>query len=106
MHPPLDRPHPDCQYEIKALRHCHETRPLWKIWACNDIKDALDECFRLEKEKMLVEINKDTPAIRKVEEETLANAKGRTMSFEEFLKTDPTYLSDLYKEKRRNPNQK
>ena len=25
MHPPLDRPHPDCQDEINNLHHCHAT---------------------------------------------------------------------------------
>ena len=106
MHPPLDRPHPDCQSEIKALRHCHATRPLWKIWACNDIKLALDMCFRREKENMLAEINKDTPAARKIEEEMLAESKGKTMSFDEYLKTDPTYLSEVKNSKSRNSEQK
>jgi hypothetical protein len=31
MHPPLDRPHPDCQMAIDALRNCQKTRPTFKV---------------------------------------------------------------------------
>ena len=51
MHPPLERPHPDCQAAIAALVLCHEERYVAKwVGACNDAKAALDECFRREKE--------------------------------------------------------
>ena len=51
MHPPLFRPHPQCQEEIKALLDCHKNNPWRKfIGECNDIKVQLDQCFRAEKE--------------------------------------------------------
>ncbi|CEG37437.1 Uncharacterized conserved protein [Plasmopara halstedii] len=50
MHAPLDRPHPDCQIEIKALLDCHNDNPYAKFFgACNDVKSALDQCFKKEK---------------------------------------------------------
>ncbi|TDH66664.1 uncharacterized protein CCR75_005189 [Bremia lactucae] len=50
MHAPLDRPHPDCQAEIKALLDCHENNPYAKFFgACSDAKTALDKCFKAEK---------------------------------------------------------
>ena len=89
MHPPLDRPHPDCQDEIEALRHCHETRSTFKIWACNEIKHKLDLCFKAEKAKLLKVINKDMHERRKQEDEAYADAAGHQLSFEEYLKQDP-----------------
>jgi len=51
MHPPLDRPHPDCQEAIKNLQNCHEEHVLGKfVGKCNQFKADLDACFRLEKE--------------------------------------------------------
>jgi len=51
MHPPLERPHPDCQEVIKALVTCHEERYVAKwVGACNEVKAALDLCLRKEKE--------------------------------------------------------
>ncbi|KAG2978428.1 hypothetical protein PC118_g12300 [Phytophthora cactorum] len=53
MHAPLDRPHPDCQAEIKALLECHENNPYAKFFgACGDVKTALDHCFKNEKIRM------------------------------------------------------
>jgi hypothetical protein len=49
MHPPLDRPHPDCQSEINDLHHCHATTSKMKFWGCNEIKYTLDRCLREEK---------------------------------------------------------
>ena len=51
MHPPLERPHPDCQDAIAALKRCHEESK-WGKWvgACNSIKEELDWCLRKEKE--------------------------------------------------------
>ena len=49
MHPPLDRPHPDCQSEINDLHHCHATTSKLKFWGCNEIKYTLDRCLREEK---------------------------------------------------------
>jgi len=59
MHPPLDRPHPDCQDEIEALRHCHASQSKLKFWACNDAKFAVDRCFKSEKERKLQRLNAD-----------------------------------------------
>ncbi len=51
MHPPLDRPHPDCGEAINALKTCHADNPFAKFFGeCNDAKYALDACFRAEKE--------------------------------------------------------
>ncbi|CAI5716778.1 unnamed protein product [Hyaloperonospora brassicae] len=53
MHPPLDRPHPDCQAEIKALLVCHEKYPYAKfVGACGELKTALDWCFKREKARV------------------------------------------------------
>lgn len=105
MHPPLDRPHPDCQDEIEALRHCHETRSVFKIWACNEIKHKLDLCFKAEKAKLLKAINKDMHEKRKQEDEAYADAVGHLLSFEEYLNQDPNYLRELKKSEQRDPNQ-
>ena len=52
MHPPLDRPHPDCQALIVALNDCHDNNVYAKFWgACNDPKASMDRCFREEKER-------------------------------------------------------
>lgn len=51
MHPPLERPHPDCQDVIKALVTCHEEYKFGKwLGACNQFKAELDWCLRAEKE--------------------------------------------------------
>ena len=51
MHPPLGRPHPECQKQVKQLVSCHENNPFKKYFgACNDHKAALDWCFRKEKQ--------------------------------------------------------
>ena len=52
MHPPLDRPHPDCQSEINDLHHCHATTSKMKFWGCNEVKYALDRCLREEKVRL------------------------------------------------------
>ena len=50
MHPPLGRPHPECQEQVKLLVSCHENNPFKKYFgACNDHKAALDWCFKKEK---------------------------------------------------------
>ena len=52
MHPPLDRPHPDCKLLVDALKACHTINPYAKFWGeCNDAKALMDRCFRDEKEK-------------------------------------------------------
>ena len=85
MHPPLHRPHPDCQevskfasyilsltlslfivfcYQaILDLVQCHDDNKYMKFFgACNDAKVLLDKCFKQEKDRVrkenLVNINK------------------------------------------------
>ncbi|RLN95380.1 hypothetical protein BBJ28_00014051 [Nothophytophthora sp. Chile5] len=53
MHTSLDRPHPDCQAEIKALLECHDENPYAKFFGvCGEVKTALDWCFKKEKVKI------------------------------------------------------
>jgi COX assembly protein 2 len=97
MHPPLDRPHPDCQGEIDALRDCHSTSSKVKFWACNEVKFSLDRCFRAEKERTLVEMNKNLDQVRRVEEAQAALSTGKNMTFQEFLAKDKDYQKDIEK---------
>ena len=97
MHPPLDRPHPMCQEEIEALRTCHETSSKFKFWACNEIKFSMDRCLKKEKLVLVEQLNVDMDDKRKREDEALQEAMGHNQSFEDFLKTDKTYLADLRK---------
>ena len=83
MHPPLDRPHPDCEKEVDALRQCHATTSKLKFWACNEIKFAMDQCLKVEKQRMLKEMNKDFEEKRQREE----------LTFDQYLKQDREYLS-------------
>ena len=51
MHPPLFRPHPDCQKIIQLLVECHESNKFMKFFgSCNELKAELDECFAREKD--------------------------------------------------------
>ena len=95
MHPPLDRPHPDCQEEIQNLRHCHATNSKLKFWACNEVKWKLDKCFKAEKERMLKEMNKDVDQRRLEDDEQSAKATGKNITFEQFLATDSVYRKEL-----------
>ena len=95
MHPPLDRPHPMCQEEIKAFQECHETTSKLKFWACNDVKFAMDRCLKKEKMALLERMNVDLEEKRKREDEAFQEAMGYTQSFEDFLKTDKTYLKEM-----------
>ena len=95
MHPPLDRPHPMCQEEIKAFQACHETTSKLKFWGCNEVKFAMDRCLKKEKKALLEKMNVDLEEKRKREDEAFQEAMGHTQSFEEFLKTDKTYLEEM-----------
>jgi COX assembly protein 2 len=90
MHPPLDRPHPDCQDVIQALRDCHETKPFWKIWACNEIKFSLDRCFKAEKKRRWAD--DQTQARSQFDAMDKAIHK---MSFNEFLQKDKEYQKEM-----------
>lgn len=51
MHPPLERPHPECGEAIAALHQCHNEYKVGKWFgACNSVKAALDTCLRHEKD--------------------------------------------------------
>jgi COX assembly protein 2 len=102
MHPPLDRPHPDCQGEIEALRHCHATESKLKFWACNELKHTLDVCFKEEKRRMLEQLNANLEQEKNYEQAQAALAFGRTQTFHEFLKHDQQYQKDLEKEKQKS----
>lgn len=50
MHPPLHRPHPECEAFVEALTKCHKDHPYAKFaGVCSNTKAALDICFRAEK---------------------------------------------------------
>mmetsp|Transcript_23326 Transcript_23326/g.65065 ORF Transcript_23326/g.65065 Transcript_23326/m.65065 type:complete len:110 (-) Transcript_23326:350-679(-) len=95
MHPPLDRPHPDCQAAIRKLRDCHDTKPRLKFWACNELKFELDMCFKEEKHRHLLEVNKGFETRRLEEDQESAKSTGRNVSFEEFLQKDASYQKEL-----------
>ena len=52
MHPPLARPHPQCQDVIDAFMRCADEQTFFQriFGSCNDAKIALDNCFRAEKD--------------------------------------------------------
>lgn len=102
MHPPLDRPHPDCQTEINNLRHCHETTSKLKFWGCNDIKFALDKCLKEEKIRLLEILNKDMVEKRAAEEDVYQMAMGKTTSFEDYLKMDKDFVKAMEERRKRD----
>ena len=91
MHPPLDRPHPDCQTEINNLLHCHATTSKLRFWGCNNVKIELDRCLKEEKLRLLEDMNKDAEAKRAAEEDVIQKALGKELSFEEYLKKDKDF---------------
>lgn len=88
MHPPLDRPHPDCEGVVQALKACHADA--WKKFTggCNETKFELDRCFKVEKRRLLNEMNKDLDERRTKQEEIMREAFGRSMTFSEYLEKD------------------
>jgi len=92
MHPPLDRPHPDCDEPIAALKHCHQTAG-WSKYAgaCNDFKVQMDQCLRAEKKRLLEELNRDLPGRFQRQEEMVKTAFGKTETFSEYLQQDKEY---------------
>jgi COX assembly mitochondrial protein 2 len=91
MHPPLDRPHPDCQGVIEELNRCHAQNSKVLFWRCNNAKAELDKCFKLEKERMLKELTKDFDQTRSKEDGMMMEALGQKMSFQEYLEKDKGY---------------
>ena len=99
MHPPLDRPHPDCEDVVAALKECH--LDTWKKFTggCNAIKRSLDNCFKREKERMFKELTKNLPEERKQEEDVIKKAFGKKETFQEFLARDKDYQKALQDKK-------
>lgn len=91
MHPPLDRPHPDCNDVIQELKTCHLNT--WKKYTggCNDIKVRLDGCLRAEKKRLLEEMNQDLPERAIKREEIVKQAFGKQVTFSEYLQQDKDY---------------
>lgn len=101
MHPPLDRPHPDCQEVIQALQACHADT--WKKYTggCNEIKVSLDQCLKYEKKRLLDEMNKDLPEQRTQQEEVIKKAFGKQLTFQEYLKQDKEFQAELEKKNKK-----
>jgi len=55
----------------------------------------MDRCLKEEKLALVEQLNVDMDEKRKREDEALQEAIGRNQSFEEFLKTDKTYLKEV-----------
>ena len=67
---------------------CHATTSKLKFWGCNQVKFALDKCLKVEKERLLVKMNKDIEARSTAEEDVYQQALGTDISFEDYLKQD------------------
>lgn len=91
MHPPLDRPHPDCEDVVQGMKRCHAENSKVFFWRCNDAKAALDKCFKKEKERMLNELTKDFQQERLNEDKLITEALGQQVSFEDYLNKDKGY---------------
>ncbi len=102
MHPPLDRPHPDCQTEINNLHHCHATTSKLKFWGCNEVKFALDRCLKEEKIRLLETLNVDMVAKRAAEENVFQMALGKGISFEEYLNADKDFAKAMDEKRKRH----
>ncbi|KAL3800034.1 hypothetical protein ACHAW5_003682 [Stephanodiscus triporus] len=100
MHPPLDRPHPDCQSEINDLHLCHATTSKLKFWGCNEVKYALDRCLREEKLRLLEVLNRDAGEKRAAEEDVYRMALGKDISFEDYLNTDKDFNKAMAEKKK------
>ena len=93
MHPSLDRPHPDCNDEIVALKECHLDMYKKYTGGCNDIKVSLDNCLKKEKKRLLLKMNENLPEEKSDFEDVVKVAFGREMTFSEYLAKDKEYLA-------------
>jgi len=92
MHPPLDRPHPDCEASIAQLKHCHATAGWYKyMGACNEWKTKMDQCLREEKQRLLDELKAELPERKQRQEEIVKKAFGKEITFSEYLEKDKEY---------------
>jgi COX assembly protein 2 len=101
MHPPLDRPHPDCEEQISDLKICHAES--WKkyLGRCNDIKVRLDNCLKAEKKRLLDEMNVNLVEQKLKEQDVIKEAFGKSETFEEYLARDRDYQAELSKKRGR-----
>jgi COX assembly protein 2 len=97
MHPPLDRPHPDCVDVIQTLKVCHLDYFKKFTGGCNDFKVAMDKCLKKEKKRILDELNVDLSENKTKEAELIKEAFGKKETFREYLKKDPDYQRELKK---------
>jgi len=91
MHPPLNRPHPDCNDVIQDLKICHESFLNKISGQCNTYKFRLDACLKEEKKRLLAEMNKDLPQHISHQEEIIKQAFGKQQTFSEYLAQDAEY---------------
>jgi COX assembly protein 2 len=97
MHPPLDRPHPDCEEIIQTLKACHLDYFKKFTGGCNDFKVNLDKCLKKEKKRILDELNVGLSESKTKEAELIKEAFGKKLTFHEYLKTDKDYQRELKK---------
>lgn len=96
MHPPLDRPHPDCQDAIRELRDCHANNSWSKyLGACNAAAFHLDRCLKAEKQRVLDELNRDLDDRKRRQEEIIKVAFGKDVTFSEYLQQDREYQREV-----------
>jgi COX assembly mitochondrial protein 2 len=97
MHPPLDRPHPDCGEIIQQLKECHLTKTITKyMGACNDIKFAMDRCLKAEKKRLQTITNTELPEYYNVEQaHIIKEAFGQKLTFQEYLKQDKEFMAAM-----------
>jgi len=97
MHPPLDRPHPDCQEAINGLKDCHGNN--WKKYTggCNTLKTSLDQCLKAEKKRILAELNKDLVETKAREQDLIMEAFGKKETFTQYLAKDKDYTEAMKK---------
>ena len=55
----------------------------------------MDQCFKEEKERILIELNKDIVERRAEEEAQAAISTGTNMTFEQYLKKDKSYQKEM-----------
>ena len=77
-----------------------------RVAVANEMKDKLDHCFREEKRKMLLELNKDFQERRREEEAQAAISTGKNMTFQQYLTTDTTYMKEMEELKKKNSSSK
>jgi COX assembly protein 2 len=106
MHPPLDRPHPDCNDVIQELRECHESSLRKYTGQCNQVKYRLDRCLKAEKRRIQDELNRELPDRQRRQEEIIKRAFGKDITFSEYLQKDEDYQREVRIKEERNQRQK